>query len=323
MILTFDKVILYPGYSTINSRLDVDLTTEIVKGLTLKHPIVSTNMSTVTCERMAFTMYKKTGGIGLLHRFKDPEEYVEEIENLKASNCKYIPSVGVNEEDKELLTSYIGFNHPAILIDIAHGHHVKMAAMIKFIKDNCKTPIIAGNVATYDGAKFLADLGVDAIRVGISFGSVCSTRTVTGHGVPTLESIYQANRVRNEGNYSFKIIGDGGFKTTGDIVKAIAFGADVVSLGYMLTGTSDSPGTVITHEGRKYKMMYGMSSKMAQEKRGKMSTVAAEGVDTLVPYIGNTEEVMTEYVNGVKSGLSYSGAFNIAEFRRCVKWDIV
>jgi IMP dehydrogenase len=171
--------------------------------------------------------------------------------------------------------------------------------------------IMAGNVATLQAFDELADWGANSIRVGIGGGSICSTRIVTGHGVPTLQSVLDCSISRHD----VKIIADGGIKTTGDIVKAIAAGADFVMVGSMLAGTNETPGAVLeTPSGEKYKEYRGMASKKAQHSwRGKSST--PEGVSTTVPYKGSVKHSLQDIDGGLRSGLSYSGARTIKEFQ--------
>jgi len=169
---------------------------------------------------------------------------------------------------------------------------------------------MAGNVATLEGFNDLADWGADSIRVGIGGGSICSTRIQTGHGIPTLQSVIDCA----ESDRSAKLIADGGMKTPGDIAKAIAAGADFVILGSLLAGTDESPGQVIEQEGRKIKRYRGMASPEAQYQwRGR--TTSIEGVSHHVDYRGTLFEVIYSLCRGLKSGMSYSGARSLVEFR--------
>ena len=325
--LSFNDILLVPQYSDVESRLKTDVSTYLTPSIKIEHPVISTNMSTVTEENMLEAMYK-TGSLGFLHRFMRPDKMVATLMDfrVKHPNSIIVPSVGTKDEDCELVDKLMNaYNRhsalsvklkpDAILIDIAHGHSNSVKKMIKYIKNHYDIEVIAGNVATGSGALYLADAGADAVRVGVGGGSVCSTRTQTAHGVPTLTSIMEA--AESLQNYNVKIIGDGGFTTSGDIVKALAFGADTVTLGGMLGGTSASPGDVFESDGKHYKIMYGMSSKTAQEhlRGGMKKGIAAEGVDKQVLYKGNTEDVVEEIIGGIRSGLTYSGARTITELR--------
>jgi IMP dehydrogenase len=170
--------------------------------------------------------------------------------------------------------------------------------------------IMAGNVATLDAFNDLADWGADSIRVGIGGGSICSTRIQTGHGVPTFQSIVDCS----QSDRDVKLIADGGIKTNGDIVKALAAGADFVMLGSMLAGTTESPGDVFTDrdDNKKYKVYRGMASKDAQQEwRGKSS--APEGVSTTIPFKGSVEQILFDMLGNIQSGFSYSGAINLPD----------
>ena len=180
--------------------------------------------------------------------------------------------------------------------------------------------IIAGNVATYAGADYLASCGADIIKVGIGGGSVCSTRIKTGFGVPTLTSVQQCARI------SRSIIADGGIRTAGDIVKALAFGADFVMLGGMFAGTGPTPGEVFEKpDGSKVKMYRGMASREAQgDFMGNMPEwKTAEGVATEVPYREDEDAIVADIVGGLRSGLTYAGACNIRELQRKLDYTII
>jgi IMP dehydrogenase len=169
--------------------------------------------------------------------------------------------------------------------------------------------IMAGNVATLEAFNALALWGADSIRVGIGGGSICSTRLVTGHGVPTFQSVMDCAK----SEFDAKIIADGGLKTSGDIVKALAAGADFVMLGSMLAGTDETPGEVMTNNrGTSYKVYRGMASRSAQDSwRNKSSS--PEGIATTVGYKGPVSDILSDIVGGIRSGFSYSGARNLTE----------
>jgi IMP dehydrogenase len=200
-----------------------------------------------------------------------------------------------------------------ICVDVAHGHHAMMEGCLKTLKDKYadSVHVMAGNVATLEGFDALASWGADSIRVGIGGGSICSTRLVTGHGIPTFQSILDCAKT----SYDVKIIADGGIKTTGDMVKAYAAGADFVIIGSMLAGTKETPGEVFFgQKGKKYKVYRGMASSAAQQDwRGKFS--APEGVSTTVPFRGSVGPILQNFVGGIRSGLSYSGVRSLKELR--------
>jgi len=200
-----------------------------------------------------------------------------------------------------------------VVLDIAHGHSIMSIKAIKAIKAEFDIPVIAGNVATAAGAKALADAGADGIKVGVGPGSICTTRIVTGHGVPQLTAIIEACSA-----VDVPVIADGGIRKSGDVVKALAAGASTVMLGSLLAGTDEAPGGVITRDGSRYKMIRGMASYGAALGRSKragdeVSEATPEGVEALIPYRGSVGEIITSIIGGVRSGFSYSGATCLAE----------
>lgn len=325
--LSFNDIMLVPQFSNIASRLNVDLSTNVTPSIKTQHPVLSTNMSTITGAEMLREM-AMTGSAGLLHRFMDHNQIIHICQQYQDQQYpNLIPSIGIKDQDAILLDKLMTSVNPppkAVLIDIAHGHSLGVKNMIKHIKEKYpQLEIIAGNVATYQGAYDLWTWGADCVRVGIGGGSRCSTRTQTGHGLPTLQSIISAHSARNDfynsnnTNKSIYIMADGGIKTPGDIVKALAFGADCVSLGSMLAGSSSTPGDVIYDENNiGYKEFYGMSSHTAQDKfMGIRPGISAEGFSQKVPYSGPTSDILENIIGALRSGLTYSGARNIKELQ--------
>ena len=308
--LTFDDVLLTPQYSTITSRKNVDLGQKLDHKNSLHIPIISSPMDTVTGTTMAQTM-NDLGGLGVIHRYNTIDEQVAMLRNIIGLKAAAIGVTGDFEKRARALYDSAGVN--ILCLDVAHGHHVLMERALKTLKDTYGNDIhlMAGNVATLGGFNDLADWGADSIRCGIGGGSICTTRIQTGHGVSGLETILQCA----ESDRDAKIIADGGIKNSGDIVKALAAGADFVMLGSLLAGTTESPGEVITYtDGSKRKAYRGMASKKAQEAwRGKSS--APEGVATTVHYKGSVINIMKDLIGGVKSGCSYSGAEDLKQLR--------
>jgi IMP dehydrogenase len=309
--ITFDDVLLIPSYNHYESRRVVDIAmTDRVGKLSLKLPVFTSNMDTITeCEMANFVGAK--GGMGVLHRFMSIEKNIKEYKE-----CKFptMVSVGCSEKDLERAQALrdIGANY--FCIDVAHAHAKYVGKTLKRMREILpEACILAGNVATYAGADFLASCGADLIKVGIGGGSVCSTRIKTGFGVPMITCIQECARVDRS------IIADGGVRTPGDIVKALAFGADFVMLGGMLAGTRPTAGAVITHaDGRKTKEYRGMASREAQEGfLGNMPEwKTAEGVSTHVPYREDEEAIFADIIGGLRSGLTYGGANTIRELQR-------
>ena len=252
--------------------------------------------------------------IAIIHRYNSIQEQENLVHRCYVAGASNIgAAVGVTGDYRERAQTLVKAGANVICIDVAHGHHKLMRKCLEFLRKDLGSNIhiMAGNVATLEGFNDLSDWGADSIRVGIGGGSICSTRLVTGHGVPTLQSIFDISRT----TYETKIIADGGLKTTGDIVKAFAAGADFVMLGSMLAGTSETPGSVFTSaDGKKYKVYRGMASHAAQTNwRGKSST--PEGVSTTVPYRGQVDLILKDLLGGIRSGLSYSGCRSMTEFQ--------
>lgn len=321
--LSLDDVLLTPRKSNIKSRLDTDLNTNVTEHYQMKIPIISTPMPNVTEIKMIEAMHE-AGGLGIVHRFMGKTHRFNTVGYVKSEGYDInAASIGLGELEKGIVDRLIEYGANLIFIDVAHAHTNNMIDYIKKIKDRFPSiELMAGNVATYEGMRDLVRAGANAVRVGIGGGYGCSTRTVTGHGVPNLTALLDTVKYRNEfkedtGRY-IPIVLDGGIKTSGDIVKALAFGADTVSLGYMLAGTSATPPELIMIDGKPYKNYYGMASVEAQNKHrgGLKQGTAPEGVSRLVPYEGNTESILEKIVGGVRSGLTYSGAKTIYELRK-------
>lgn len=316
--ITFDDVLLVPAYNHHESRRLVDTTvTDKLDKLTLKLPILSSNMDTVTGYEMANFMAKH-GAMGVLHRFLTIEENVEEFKQCQG---QVFVSVGCSKQELERAAALRDVGAQFFCVDVAHAHAKYVGNTIKELRDLLpEACIMAGNVATYAGADYLASCGADIIKAGIGGGSVCSTRIKTGYGIPMLTCIQDCARVDRS------IVADGGLKTAGDVVKALAFGADFVMLGGMFAGTRPTPGKVITKEnGIKVKQYRGMASREAQEDfMGTMSEwKTAEGVATEVLYREDEEMILADIEGGLRSGLTYSGSSSIRELQRKLDYVVV
>ncbi len=317
---TFDDVLLVPSYNHYESRRLVDVSSKDKTGkLKLDLPIFSSNMDTVTESKMANFMGSK-GGAGTLHRFCTIEENVKMFRD-----CEYATtfvSVGCAERDIERVEALRDAGAQYFCVDVAHAHARYVGRSLKSIREllGSNACLMAGNVATYAGADFLASCGADIIKVGIGGGSVCTTRIKTGFGVPTLSSVQACARVDRS------MVADGGIRSPGDIVKALAFGADYVMLGGIFAGSEPTPGEIKTDEtGHKYKEYRGMASREAQEDfLGPMADwKTAEGVATRVPYRNDQDAVIADIIGGLRSGLTYAGAANISELQRKLDYVFV
>lgn len=318
---TFDDVLIVPCHSEVLSRGAPQTTTKITKKFQIKVPLISANMDTITELEMAKAM-AKMGGIGIIHRFMDIEKQVNQILELKSvlknnpKHTQYIAaSIGVKPEDIDRAKKLVEAGVDILTIDIAHGDSTMMITTLRQIKKSFpQTDVIAGNVATPQGAKTLIENGADAIKVGIGPGSMCTTRIITGCGVPQLTAIRLCVEECNK--YNVPVIADGGLRTSGDIVKAFAVGASTVMLGSMLSGTFETPGEI--HHGKK--TYRGMASKSAQVSwRGEMPQgMAPEGETTTVNCKGPVEEVVSEILGGIRSGMSYCNANNLQDIEKNV-----
>lgn len=236
-------------------------------------------------------------------------------------------AVGVKGDYLERTEALLEAGADTIVVDIAHGHSenaLNTVHMIKKAFPNCD--LIAGNVATGDGARDLIKAGVDAVKVGVGSGSICITRVVTGSGVPQLTAVIDAVKAANE--FDIPVISDGGIRTSGDLTKALAAGASSAMIGSMFGGTDESPGKTLVKNGKKYKMYRGMASYMASLGRkyrqegpevvdsDDLNDYVPEGVEAMVPYKGSVVEIVRQLAGGLRSGLSYCGAKSIPEMQR-------
>ena len=246
-------------------------------------------------------------------------------------------AIGVKREDIKRAELLLAAGVDVLVLDIAHGHADHCLEMVRTLRRNFpKAQIVAGNVATTDGARELAEAGADAIKVGIGPGSICTTRIVTGFGVPQLTAIMDSVAGLAQAGIKIPIIGDGGIKTSGDLVKALAAGADTVMIGSLFAGCEEAPGAPVLRDGQKVKVVRGMASlgaamgrKAAEnaekgidpaadesaESQAEWDKVVPEGVEAVVPYRGYVGEIVYQLVGGLRSGLSYGGARTIAELQ--------
>jgi IMP dehydrogenase len=313
--ITFDDVLLVPQYSDIKSRTEVTLASEMSEGVELRVPIISAPMDTV-CGRLMAERMAEFGALGIVHRYNTIEKQANIVSQASEAGAKNIgAAIGITGDYLERAAALVEAGVKVLCLDVAHGDHILMHAGAHNVVERfgSKAHIMAGNIATYTGALALAQIGVDSVRVGIGGGSICSTRIQTGHGMPTLASVVDCVKAK-EKFPNLKIIADGGIKTSGDMVKALAAGADFVMVGSLLAGTNEAPGDIVFKDGERYKSYRGMASKDAQmDWRGKTSSL--EGVATVIPYKGQVFPVLSGLENGIRSGLSYSGARNLQELR--------
>lgn len=307
--LCFDDVLLVPQFSEVMSRKDVDTSVKLGT-IQLQVPIISSNMASVTEYKMAKAM-GELGGASILHRFTDYNSVLYWICKLKGLGLPAIPSIGVKQDDYYLAETYREHT-TSICVDVAHGHSKHVGDIVSFLRNKLKYhDIVAGNVATRDGAKYLIDQGANILKIGVGGGAVCKTRIVTGHGSPTLQSILDCMPLKQE-YVGVNFIADGGIRNSGDIVKSLAAGADVVMLGSLLSGTDEAP-VILNDKGQR--VYQGMASGEQQLASKGFVSGTPEGVSIPVANKGPVSEVIKNLVAGLRSGMSYSGVTNIKDLQ--------
>jgi len=341
--LTFDDVLLMPGYSDF-SRSDINLSTQLTKRIKLSLPLVSAPMDTVTESKLAIEL-AKLGGIGIIHRNLTIEDQVDEVIKVKKQKLLVGAAVGASAGFEDRVKALVKARVDVIVVDSAHGFSKGIIDAAKFIKKTYpKVQVIGGNVATFDGAKGLIDAGVDGLRVGMGPGAICTTRIISGMGVPQLTAILEAYKAsKKEG---IPVIADGGIKYSGDIVKALAAGASAVMMGSFFASCVESPGKTIklsknevperfqsapnnTNKEYLFKEYRGMGSPASMKKGLEIKSggefhgkdykdrvLVAEGVEGLVPVKGTVKDLVDQAIGGIKSGMYYVGAKTILELQQ-------
>ena len=327
--LTYDDVLLIPAHSDVLPR-EVDITSHFTREITLKLPMVSSAMDTVTDARVA-EAFARLGGIGVIHKNMPLDQQTAQVAQVKSRTDEgghallVAAAVGINPHSLDSIDALIAVGADAVVLDTAHGHSQMVLDTIrKARKAFPKIQIVAGNIATAEAALALKDCGVDAVKVGIGPGSICTTRIIAGIGVPQLTAILDtAEALEGSG---IPIIADGGIRYSGDIVKALAAGASTIMAGSLFAGTDETPGTVIEVNGKKYKAYRGMGSLEAMQKGSKdryfqdmeadIKKLVPEGVTAHGPYRGPLSDVVYQLVGGIRSGMGYCGARTIPELRK-------
>ncbi len=315
--LTFDDVLLEPRKTAVK-RGDVNVETRLTKQARLAIPLLSAASDTVSDARFAIAL-GKLGGMGVLHRNCSLEEQVGMVKEVKAAGLSLIgAAVGPKDIERAVALSKAGATH--IFTDCAHAHAPGIIEAAKEIKRKISTAqLVVGNVATKEVVKDFAGIA-DALKVGIGPGAICTTRIVSGVGVPQLTAVMDvASVARKKG---IPVIADGGIRSSGDIVKALAAGASSVMMGSLFAGADEAPGEIIVENGVRYKSYRGMGSPEALEKRhaldryGMSRKHVAEGVSGKVPFKGPLENIVDELVGGIKAGMGYIGAATIEEIAK-------
>jgi IMP dehydrogenase len=310
--LTYDDVLLVPQYSDIKSRKEINIGNFLpgpYAAVLLDLPIIASPMDTISESRMGTAMWQ-LGGLAIIHRYNTVEHQAALVDEvIVGANGNVAAAIGASGDYLDRATALYDAGARILCVD---GHHILMKEALHELRSvfGQAIHIMAGNVATLEGYNDLVDWGADSVRCNIGGGSICSTRIQTGHGIPGLQTIINCAK----SNRRAPIIADGGLRNAGDIVKALAAGADFVMLGSVLAGTDETPGDVISTRKGKFKSYRGMASSNAQvEWRGKTSSI--EGIATTVPRKGPVRNVLEELARGIRSGFSYSGARSIKELQ--------
>ena len=325
--LTFDDVLLLPRYSSIvpaNTDLNVDLSDNI----NLKLPFMSSAMDTVTESKMAIAM-AKNGGIGIIHRNLSIKKQCDEVKKVKKKNLKVGAAIGTSENELKRAKNLIDFGTDMIVIDTAHGHSNNVLNILKKIKKFSKNiTICVGNIATSEAAKLLYNSGADILKVGIGPGSICTTRMVAGIGVPQITALLNVKSAMKK--KKIKIISDGGIKFSGDIIKAIAAGADAIMMGSIFAGTEESPGKKFRFKNKMYKLYRGMGSigamssgsseRYFQKNFKDKSKFVPEGVESRVLYKGKISKIIYQLQGGLRSSMGYIGARKLNDISKKSKF---
>ena len=314
--LTYDDVLIVPMKTSVRSRTDVNLNVNIGTSH-LKYPIMSAAMDTVTGKKMVEAM-ADAGGLAIVHRFQSVSD---RLKCVSASMPAGI-AVGLDETEEEILE--LASHCEVIALDIAHAHATYCITRTKELSEilsSTTCQLMVGNIVTRQAAWELIEAGADILKVGIGGGSACSTRIVTGMGYPNVSAILEVRKAIDEHKFgrTIKLVADGGIRTSGDIAKALASGADCVMVGGMLAGCDESPGLkkMGTH-GVYTKEFRGMASKEAQDdwKGGLKSFTVAEGVASYVDATGPAKDTIENLMGGLRSSFTYADANNIKEFQQ-------
>jgi IMP dehydrogenase len=325
--LTFDDVLLLPKYSNILPS-NTDISLNLTKQILLKVPFFTSAMDTVTESKMAIAIAKE-GGMGIIHRNLAIKDQSKEVKKVKYNSLIVGAAIGTNKEDFDRAKSLVDNGVDLIVIDTAHGHSAKVLNTLSKIKKIIKkVPVCVGNIATGEAAKKLHNSGADIIKVGIGPGSICTTRMVSGIGVPQISAIMEVKKALRK--KKIKIISDGGIKFSGDIAKALAAGADAIMMGSIFAGTDESPGKKFKVKGKFYKHYRGMGSigamsagsanRYFQKNYKDKSKFVPEGVEGRVEYKGKVSKIIYQLQGGLRSSMGYIGAKNLNELNKKAKF---
>ncbi len=338
LALTFNDVLLKPGYAGFN-RAEIKLRTQLTRNIALDTPIVSAPMDTVTEHKLAIALAER-GGMGFIHRNMTIADQATEVQKVKRKKLPVGAAVGSSAGYEARMEALVKAGVDVLLIDAAHGYAAKVIAATRYAKEHFDVDVIAGSVATAEGAEALIEAGADALRVGMGPGAICSTRIISGMGVPQLTALFDTVSVAR--GHGVPVIADGGLMYSGDVVKALAAGASTVMFGRLFAATSEAPGKTVQLApehvpGRFQNILNGAESYAFKEYRGMGSigamkrgievssedefhgksyqgdTLIAEGVEGLVPINGTVGQLLDQLTGGMFSGMYYVGARTIPE----------
>jgi IMP dehydrogenase len=312
--IDYDDVTLVPRVaSTLAHRADARPAVALGP-LQLQVPMLGSPMPDVCGVEMCLALAEH-GALGILHRFQSIDAQVAELREVLARGGPVAAAVGSTGDYRDRFDRLLDAGCRAICIDTANGAHMQVADAIAWMRArDADIFVIAGNVASAEGFRWLEDAGADAIRVGIAGGSVCETRNETGVFAPTPHAVAEAAAVR----HAALIIGDSGVRHPADVCKLLALGADCVMVGSVLAGTREAPGRVIAIDGKKFKIMRGAASFSVQQEHGDDDPEYIEGSETMVAYKGSVAGVMRRYLAGLRSSMSYMNARTLEEYRQNV-----
>lgn len=312
---TYDDISILPNQiSELKHRSDCDTAVDFL-GLKLAVPIIASPMNTVCGGRMAKAL-SEMKCLGIIHRFNSVEEQIDEFTDngLLISDYK-AAAIGINQDTEiKRIQKLADAGIKIFCIDIANGGSKMIEKFVnkisKLVKDY-KLKIIAGNVASYETTKYLIGLDVDAIRVGIGNGAMCSTSIKSGIGIGQVDAIIRALSAKKDARSNVKIIADGGISSPGAMCKAMALGCDAVMFGRVLAGTEESPGEVLKYNNQRWKKYCGSASfAVKQDNKNYI-----EGEESLVPYKGNVIKLIKEYREGLQSSMSYLNSKTLEEYQ--------
>ena len=331
--LTFDDVLVVPSYSTILPS-QANVSTQLTRSCSLNIPLLSSAMDTVTESRMAAAM-ANSGGIGIIHKnmkIQDQACAVRATKYTPISSTTAVldddgrlvcgAAIGTGDDSMDRAVALIEAGVNVLVIDTAHGHSIGVGRMVEMVKKQWpRVQVVAGNICTGDATDFLIGCGADAVKVGVGPGTICSTRTVAGVGVPQFTAIVDCANVA--AGHGIPVIADGGIRTSGDIVKALAAGASSVMIGSLFAGSDEAPGDIVTNGGRKLKTYRGMGSVEAMQVGSKdrygqaevsdSKKLVAEGVSGFVECTGPVDAIIDQLVGGIRSGMGYTGSNTIQD----------